>query len=75
MRDILTLSIPSRTKDLIKKKAKKSGFTNVSNYIQFLIKQDEYLIPEQELLKSINEAQREYDTGKAIKAKSIKDLL
>jgi len=75
MRDILTLSIPNKTKELIKQKVQKSGFANVSRYIQFLIQQDNEVISELELLKSIKEAQKEYDTGKAIKAKSIADLV
>ncbi|MBU1130729.1 hypothetical protein KJ840_01185 [Patescibacteria group bacterium] len=75
MRDVLTLSIPSKTKELIKRKAKKSGFPTVSGYIQFLIRQDENLISEETLLQSIKEAQKEYDSGQAIKAKSIKDFL
>ncbi|HLC64475.1 MAG TPA: hypothetical protein VJK25_04025 [Patescibacteria group bacterium] len=75
MRDILTLSLPGKTKDLIKEKARKSGFASISNYIQFLIKQDDDLISAAELLKSVKEAQREYETGKAIKARSIKDFV
>ncbi len=75
MRDILTLSLPNKTKELIKKKAQKSGFANVSHYIQFLIQQDEEVISEAELLKSVKEAQKEYDAGKAIKAKSMADLV
>ena len=73
MRDILTLSLPGKTKDLIKEKARKSGFASIS--IQFLIKQDDDLISAAELLKSVKEAQREYETGKAIKARSIKDFV
>ena len=75
MRDILTLSIPAKTKDFVKKKAKKSGFLNVSQYIQFLIQQDKDIISEDELLKSINEAQKEYESGRSIKANSMADLI
>ena len=75
MRDVLTLSIPNKTKELIKKKAQKSGFANVSHYIQFLIRQDDEVISEEELLKSVKEAQKEYDAGIAIKAKSMSDFI
>jgi Arc/MetJ-type ribon-helix-helix transcriptional regulator len=75
MREVLTLSLPNKTKEFVKKKAQRSGFANVSSYIQFLIQQDEEVISEAELLQSVKEAQKEYEAGKAIKAKSMAELV
>ncbi len=75
MREILTLSIPAQTKNLIKKKAKNKGFASVSGYIKYLIKLDDDLISEQELMKTVNEARKEYKERKTIKAKSLAELL
>ncbi len=75
MREILTLSLPPHTKQLIKKKSKMSGFASISSYIQYLIKQEDDLISEKELWKNVQEARREYKEGKLKKLNSIKDLI
>lgn len=55
--------------------SKKRGFVSVSGYVQNLIEMDKDLISEETLLKSIKQAEREYKTGRTIKAKSIADLV
>lgn len=75
MREILTLSLPQKTKQLIKKRAKNKGFDSVSGYIKYLLSLDEGLISEKELLNAVKEARKEYKQGKTIKAKSMADLL
>ncbi len=75
MREILTLSLPQKTKQLIKNRAKNKGFTSVSGYIKYLLSQDDDLISEKELLQSVKQARQDYKQGKTIKAKSIADLL
>ncbi len=75
MREILTLSLPSQTKQLIRKRSKMNGFSSVSSYIQYLIKQEDDLIPENELWKNVQEACRDYKDGKLKKLNSIKDLI
>lgn len=75
MRKVLSLSLPQQTAKKIKTLSKKRGFVNVSSYIKYLIEEDQNLIPDTELLKSVREAEKEYKTGKSIKARSIADLL
>ena len=75
MRSIISLSLPASDKELIQLKAKTKGFSSVSQYVQFLLRQDEGLISEDQLARSVRAANREYRVGKSIKAKSIKELL
>lgn len=75
MREILTLSLPPQTKQLIKKKSKMKGFSSVSSYIQYLIKQEDDLISEEELIAEAKKAKREYKSGKLKELKSLNDLM
>ena len=75
MREILTLSLPAQTKNLIKKKAINKGFTSVSGYIKYLIKLDDDLISEETLMKDIKQARKEYKEGKLKTLKSLNDLM
>ncbi len=75
MREVLTLSLPPKTTQLIKKKAKSKGFDSVSGYIKYLITIDDDMISADELLKMAKEAREDYKKGKTIKAKSLMDLL
>ncbi len=74
MRDVLTLSVPTDLKKSIKKKSLERGFNSVSDYVKYLIKEDNDLIPATDLLKDAREAKKEYKAGKTIKAKSLVDL-
>ena len=75
MREILTLSLQPKTKQLIKKKSKMKGFNSISSYIQYLIKQEDDLISEEELWQNVQEARKDYKKGKLKKLNSIKDLI
>ena len=75
MRQVLSVSLPARSTKQIKALSKKRGFDSVSSYIKYLIDLDKDLISSEELWNSVQEARKEYQTGKAIKAKSVKDLL
>jgi len=75
MRKVLSISVPQQVAKTIKKKVKSRGFTSVSNYFQYLLKLDDELISEQELLKDIELGQKEYDDGQTITANSMADLL
>ncbi|HPA25707.1 MAG TPA: hypothetical protein PLK76_03040 [bacterium] len=75
MREVLSISLPSKTLTTIKQKIKVRGFDSVSEYIKHLLDLDENLISEKELLATVKQARREYDKGKAIKANSMADLL
>lgn len=75
MRQVLSLSLPQQTTIEIKKSAKQRGFASVSGYIKYLFDLDQDLISETELLNSIKSARQEYKEGRAIKAKSLIDLL
>ena len=75
MRQVLSLSMPTADVRQIKNFAKKRGYSSVSSYVKYLLKVDEDLISETELLKMAREARKEYRAGKSIKAKSLADLV
>ncbi|MEI7741176.1 MAG: hypothetical protein WCJ29_01600 [bacterium] len=56
--------------------AKSRGFETTSDYLRFLINQDDTdLISEHELIKRSQEVDRFHKSGKLIKAKSLADLM
>jgi len=75
MRSILNVSLPEQTAALVKKRIKKKGFANVSEYIRLLIELDSDLISKEELLAMSRRADKEYNSGKMKKLKSLKDLV
>jgi Arc/MetJ-type ribon-helix-helix transcriptional regulator len=75
MRQVLSLSLPQKTSQEIKRNAKLRGFNSVSAYIKYLFDLDKDLVSEKELVHSVNEARKEYKNGKTIKAKSLADLV
>jgi len=75
MRQVLSLSLPQHTTKEIKKNAKQKGFVSVSSYIKYLFEADNDVITEEQLLKDVQEAERDYKAGRAIKAGSITEAL
>ncbi len=75
MRQVLSLSLPATITKNIKSLAKKRGFASVSEYIKNLIDLDSDLISADSLLASARVAEKEYQTGRTVKAKSLADLL
>lgn len=76
MRQVLSLSLPQKEVKNIKALSKKRGFNSVSAYIKYLLELDKGdLISEEELLKDIEEARKEYKAGKAVKFNSLTELL
>jgi len=75
MRQVLSLSLPEQIAQEIKSLSKKRGFASVSDYIRQLIELDKDLISADELLAMAQEAEKEYKTGRTIKANSLADLL
>lgn len=75
MRQVLSLSLPVAEAHILKTLAKKRGYRSVSAYIKNLFEADKDLISETELLKNAQTARQEYRQGRAIKAKSMADLL
>jgi Arc/MetJ-type ribon-helix-helix transcriptional regulator len=74
MRKVLSVSLSSDLEKKIKSKTKKKGFDSVSSYIKYLISIDNDLISEEELLEEVERAEKEYEKGDFIKAKSMADL-
>lgn len=75
MRQILSISLPKKEVEKIKNLAKKRGYQNFSAYISHLITVDADLITEKQILMARDEARKEYRAGKAVKVKSLADLL
>ncbi len=51
MRQVLSISLPGAVIKTIKAKTKKRGFKSVSEYMKFLIKEDDGWISEEQLLE------------------------
>ncbi|MEK7213387.1 MAG: hypothetical protein AAB678_03060 [Patescibacteria group bacterium] len=75
MRQVLSLSLPAVNVRQIKTLTKKHGYSSVSSYIKYLIKENANLISEDELLKAARAARQEYCAGKSLKAASLADLV
>ena len=75
MRQVLSLSLPTKTVKKIKSISKQRGFTSVSGYMKHLVELDENLISEKELLKSIKDARTDFKKGETVTANSLLDLL
>ena len=75
MRQVLSISMPTTDIRQMKAIAKKRGYDSVSLYVKQLFKADEDLISEAELLQSVKTARREYRIGKAVRARSLADLV
>jgi Arc/MetJ-type ribon-helix-helix transcriptional regulator len=75
MRKILNISLPERISQEVSKKAKKRGFASTSEYIRFLLEQDDDLISADELLQMAKEAEAEYLSGKLENHSSLKEIM
>ncbi|MFH0857776.1 MAG: hypothetical protein V1848_03450 [Candidatus Magasanikbacteria bacterium] len=75
MRQVLSLSFPEQMTKEIKQVAKQRGFVSASSYVKYLFESDRDLISEEELLDSIKQAEKDYKSGKCVKAKSVADLI
>jgi len=74
MRKVLSISLTSEAEKEIKSKTKKKGFDSVSSYVKYLISIDDELTSEEDLLKKVEKAEKEYKKGKFIKANSMAEL-
>lgn len=75
MRSVINISLPEDKAKVIKDRAKKAGFASVSGYVRSLLALDEELISEEELLAMSRQADKEYKSGKLIKAKSLASFI
>ena len=75
MRTVLNLSLPPKTAQVIKRQAKKRGFTTTSEYLRFLLSLDTELISADELLRMSRQADRDYRAGKLKKFSSLAKFL
>lgn len=75
MRQVLSISLPEKEVKAMKTQAKQKGFKSFSAYVQFLISADNHVITEDELVKMVRQAEKEYVVGKVKKLHSLKDLV
>jgi len=71
MREILTLSLPSKVKKMALANSRSKGFGSVSEYVKHLLVEDDDVISEKELFADIKAARREHRAGKCIDADSV----
>ena len=75
MRDVITISLPKTTTQLVKKRIQKRGFRGMSEYVRYLFDQDSDMISQDELLKIVKKAQTDYKQGKLKKYNSMADIV
>ena len=76
MRTSLSFNLTKQEAEKTRKLAKVRGFNTTSDYLRFLLEQDDTdLISEDELVKRASEVERLHRTGKLIKAQSLADLV
>ena len=75
MRKIVNISLPQATAQVVKSRARKRGFASTSEYMRFLIDQDDNLISADDLLAMSKKADRDYRAGKLKKLDSLAELL
>lgn len=76
MRAILNISMPEEEKKKIEARAKSMGKT-VSGYVLYAVKmeQEDDLINEDELVRDIRQARKEYKAGQTRSVKSLDELM
>ncbi len=76
MRTSLSFNLTKPEAQKTRSLAKARGFSTTSDYLRFLISQDDTdLISENELVKRASEVDRLHKTGKLVKAKSLGDFV
>ncbi|MBI2645127.1 hypothetical protein HYW94_03065 [Candidatus Uhrbacteria bacterium] len=75
MRDVITISLPTKTRSIIKKRLKERGFRSMSEYMRYLLDQDTDVISQDELLAIAKEADRDYKNNLLKKRSSLRELL
>jgi len=75
MRKVLSISIPDSLERDVRKRIKKRGFSSVSEYVSNLLRADEDLISEKELLEDIGKGEEDYEKGNVIRGKRLSDFI
>lgn len=75
MRKVISFSLDAKTINKVKKQSRQFGFANVSQYVRHLVVGQDDVITEDELVRELEEAKREYAAGKTIQARSLADFL
>lgn len=76
MNTTISFSLPTKTAKRTRQIARQRGFRSVSQYMRHLVTFDDAdLISEDELVRRMHAADREYEEGKLLEADSITDLL
>lgn len=75
MRTVLSISLPQGVARYIERQTKTRGFQSKSAYFQHLIRQEQTMITEDDVVKFDHEALREHKAGKTRKLRSLADLM
>ena len=78
MRRVISISLPQKTAQMLKRRVSSVGYKSASQYIQHLVQLDNDespFISEKELLRIIKEGDAEYARGKTVKHKTLRDLV
>ncbi len=76
MRAVISLSTTREEAHRTRRRARDRGFGSVSEYLRFLMRQDEGpLIGEDELLKRAARSEKLEKTGKLVKATSLSEFM
>lgn len=75
MRDIITVSLTKEAKQALKTRVKQRKFRGTSEYIRYLLAQDEDVITQEELLTIAAQAKKDYKKGKLKKYASLAEIV
>lgn len=71
MRSVLNISLPEATVRDIKREVKRGGYTSVSEYIRYVIREQQAY----QLARELKQEMKEFKNGKAKKLRSLADLM
>jgi Arc/MetJ-type ribon-helix-helix transcriptional regulator len=74
MREVITISLPKETRQMIKKRIKERGLKGMSEYVRYLLELDTDVIPQDELLAMAAKAKKAYARGKLKPKGTLADI-
>lgn len=74
MRQVISLSLPPKTVQVLKRNTRRFGCRSASEYIRHLIDSEEHFITEDEVLKEWGLVQRDSKAGRTRTVKSLREL-
>ena len=71
MRNIINISLPAATAKMVRREVKKGKYASISEFFRSILRDYE---EESNLLAELEEIDKEFDAGKGVVLRSLKDL-